>query len=61
MSKIAFFVTKPISMMIPIIDMMFIVVRVNSSASSTPTSDSGSDSMIASGCVNDPNCDARIR
>ena len=32
-----------------------------SSITATPTSDSGSDSMIASGCVNEPNCDARIR
>ena len=41
--------------------MMFIVVLVTSSASSTPTSDNGSDNMIANGCVSDSNCDARIR
>ena len=60
-NRMAFFVTSPINMMIPIIDIMFIVVRVNSSASSTPTSDSGSDNMMAKGCVSDSNCDARIR
>ncbi len=48
-------------MITPIIDMMFIVVCVSSSASSTPTSESGSDSMIANGCTYDSNCDARMR
>ena len=49
-SRIAFFVTRPISMMKPMIEKMLSVVPVNSSASSTPISDSGSDTMIASGC-----------
>ena len=60
-SRIAFLVTSPISMIRPIMLMMFKVSRVKKSITATPTSDSGSDSMIASGCVNDPNCDARIR
>ena len=60
-SRIAFFVTRPISMIRPIMLMMFRVSPVASSATATPTSDSGSDSMIASGCMNDPNCEARIR
>ena len=37
-------------MMMPIIEKMFSVVRNISSASSTPISDSGNDSMIAIGC-----------
>ena len=41
--------------------MMLSVSCVKYSITATPTSESGSDSMIASGCVNDPNCDARIR
>ena len=41
--------------------MMFNVSCVKYSITATPTSDRGSDNMIASGCVNDPNCDARIR
>ena len=48
-------------MMRPIMLMMLSVSPVASSASATPTSDSGSESMIANGCMNDPNCDARIR
>ena len=60
-SRIAFLVTRPISMMRPIMLMMLRVSPVARSASATPTSDSGSDSMIASGWMNDPNCEARIR
>ena len=48
-------------MMTPIMMMMLSVSRVSSSASNTPISESGSDSMIASGCRKLPNCDARIR
>ena len=48
-------------MISPIMLMMFRLSPVASSVTATPTSDSGSDNMIASGCVNDPNCDARIR
>ena len=50
-SRIAFFVTSPISMITPIMLIMLNVSSVSSSASSTPMSDSGSDSMMANGCV----------
>ena len=45
----------------PIMLMMFNVSCVRNNMTATPNSDNGSDNMIASGCVNDPNCDARIR
>ena len=48
-------------MMKPMIEKMLSVVPVNSSASSTPISDSGSDTMIAIGCMKLPNCDASTR
>ena len=60
-SRIAFLVTSPISMISPIMLMMFRLSPVASSASATPTSDSGSESMIANGCRNEPNWLARIR
>ena len=60
-SRIAFFVTRPISMMRPIMLIMLSVSPVARSARATPTSDSGSESMIANGWKNDPNCEARIR
>ena len=61
MSRIAFFATIPASRMIPIMLMMLSVEPVSHSASITPISESGSDSMIASGSRNDPNCTTRIR
>ena len=54
-------VTSPISMISPIMLMMFRLSPVAKSAIATPTSDSGSESMIANGCVNEPNWLARIR
>ena len=48
-------------MMMPIMLIMLNVLRVSASPSVTPTSDSGSENMMASGCVNEPNCEARIR
>ena len=48
-------------MMMPIIDMTLSVPPVMSSASATPKSDSGSESMIASGWRNEPKSEARIR
>ena len=57
-SRIAFFVTSPISITSPIIENRFSVERVSSSASITPISASGSDAMIATGCKKLPNCDA---
>ena len=61
MSRIAFFATMPISRITPIRLMMLIVLPVIARLSITPMSDSGSDSMIASGSRNDPNCITRIR
>ena len=60
-SRIAFFVTRPISMMKPIIENRLSVVPVRSSARNTPISENGSDAMMANGCVKLANCDARIR
>ena len=54
-SRIAFLVTRPMSMMRPIMLMMFKVSPVRRSATATPTSDRGSESMIAKGWVKDPN------
>ncbi|MNC89539.1 hypothetical protein D3C83_54880 [compost metagenome] len=61
MSRMPFFVTSPINMMMPIIDITFRVPPVISSASETPSSERGSESMIASGCRKEPKSDARIR
>ena len=60
-SRIAFFVTRPISITRPIIENRLIVERLTRSASITPISASGSDAMIAIGCTKLPNCEARIR
>ena len=60
-SKIAFFVTNPISMMKPITEKMFRVLPVMRRASSTPIKESGSDTMMAIGCKKLPNCDASTR
>ena len=57
-SRIAFLVTRPISITRPIIENRFSVERVTSSASITPISASGSEAMMASGCRKLPNCDA---
>ena len=48
-------------MMRPMSDMMLIVSPVSASVPAMPTIDSGSESMIASGSMNDSNCAARIR
>ena len=45
----------------PIMLMMLSVSPVASRATATPTSESGSESMMASGWVKLPNCEARIR
>ena len=55
-SRIAFFATMPISRITPMRLIRLSVVLVASIASMTPMSDSGSDSMIASGSRNEPNC-----
>ena len=57
----AFFATSPISMMTPMKLIRLSVPPVASSASTTPISDSGSDSITASGAVKLPNCMTRIR
>ena len=57
----AFFATMPISRITPIRLMRFSVSPVISSASTTPISDSGSESRIASGSRNEPNWTTRIR
>ena len=38
---------------------LLIVLPVTSRPTSTPISDSGSAAMMAKGCANEPNCDAR--
>jgi hypothetical protein len=58
-SRMAFLVTRPISITSPIIENRFSVERVTRSASITPISASGSDAMIASGCRKLENCEAR--
>ena len=60
-SRIPFFVTRPISMMMPIIVITLMLSRVMSSATVTPMKLSGSASMIAKGWRNEPKSDARIR
>ena len=60
-SKMAFFATKPISMITPIRLIRFSVEPVNNRATTTPIRDSGSESITASGAVNEPNCMTRIR
>ncbi len=59
--RIAFLVTRPMSMITPIMLMMLKVPRVTMSPSMTPIRERGSDSMMASGWRKLPNCDARIR
>ena len=59
--RIAFFTTRPISMMKPMIENMFRVDPPTSKPSITPTSASGSDDMIAKGCTKLPNCEASTR
>ena len=48
-------------MITPIRLMRFSDPPVNSSASTTPISDSGSDIITGSGAVNDPNCTTSTR
>jgi len=60
-SRMAFLVTRPMSMMSPMSDMMFTVSPVRNNMPAMPTTDKGSDSMMASGSMNDSNCAARIR
>ena len=40
---------------------MFIVIREAKSAPSAPTDESGSESMMVNGWMNDSNCAARMR
>ena len=57
-SRIAFFVTSPISMTTPIMAGMPRFLPVSRIASRAPTSASGSEVMIRNGSRNDSNCDA---
>ena len=57
-SNIAFLVTRPIRKTRPIIEKMLSVVPVKRSASITPTIESGSDAIMASGSTKLANCDA---
>ena len=59
-SRIAFFVTRPISITMPMIENMLSVERNISSASTTPISVSGSELISASGCRKLRNWLARI-
>ena len=54
-SRMAFFVTRPISITRPIMLKTFSVLRQNSSASITPISASGRLAMMAIGCRKLPN------
>ncbi|MNC94093.1 hypothetical protein D3C83_108630 [compost metagenome] len=60
-SRMAFLVTRPISMMKPMMEKMLRVERKKMSARTTPISDIGSDIMIATGWMKLPNWEARIR
>jgi len=59
--RIPFLTTRPMSMIIPIMLMMFRFPLVTSNASATPMKLSGSDIRIDSGCRNDPKSDAMMR
>ena len=59
-SRIAFFVTSPISITMPMIENMLSVEPNTSSASTTPISVSGSELISASGCRKLLNWLARI-
>jgi hypothetical protein len=58
MSRMAFFVTRPMRSTIPIIVPIAIVLLVRKSARIAPTSASGSVSMIVTGWMKLSNCDA---
>ena len=57
----AFLVTSPMSIIIPIRLNMLRYSPAIKSPPSAPTIDSGSDSIIVKGCTKLSNCDARIR
>ena len=52
----AFFATRPMSMITPMRLMRFNEPPVRLSASTTPISENSNDNMMASGAVNEPNC-----
>ncbi len=54
-SRMAFLVTRPISITSPIIEKTLSVLFQNSSASMTPMRDRGSEAMMAMGCRKLPN------
>jgi hypothetical protein len=59
-SRIAFFVTRPINMMMPIIEKMLSVLPVRYRPPNAPTTDKGNDSMMLNGWMKLSNCAARI-
>ncbi len=59
--RMAFLATIPISRMTPMRLMMLSVSPVTSSANTTPMSDSGSETRMASGSRNEPNWMTRMR
>ena len=60
-SRMAFFVTKPMSMMSPMRDIMLTVSRVSKSIPAMPTIESGRENMMARGSMKDSNWAARMR
>jgi hypothetical protein len=56
----AFFTTRPISMITPIIEKMLSVLPVMNRPPNAPTTAIGSDSMMVSGWMKLSNCAARI-
>ena len=60
-NRMAFFATRPISMMTPMRLMRLIVALANSNAMTTPMRLSGSDSITGSGALNEPNWMTRMR
>ena len=59
-SRMEFFVTNPISMMMPMIENRFSVLPHSNNARNTPTSDRGSAVMMVMGCRKLLNWVARI-
>ncbi len=55
-SRMAFFATRPISMITPMMLIRFSVPPVETSATTTPIRLSGSEIITGIGAVNEPNC-----
>jgi hypothetical protein len=59
-NRIAFFVTRPINMIRPIMAKMLMLMLAISSPPKAPISAKGKETMIVSGWIKLSNCDARI-